>query len=81
MAESMQLMSIEEAFEKFGPQLAKDLCKGCDLKPICDHFNTSCRLAAILERLFLTGRITYEEATQPITDVSPQMVLIKLGVP
>lgn len=76
-----ELMSIDQAFEKYGLKLNEEICKGCDLKPICEKFDSSCRGIGILERLFLHGRISWSEATKPLDlpkENETLMVMLKL---
>jgi hypothetical protein len=64
MGERVIELMIDIASDQFLPRLERSLCGRCDLRVICDRLETGCPPLAILEDLFLLGRISYREATR-----------------
>lgn len=70
-------MFPDEALDKIVPELVDHICNGCPVKHLCpmhdkeDPTSESCKALTILERFFLTGKISFKGATVP-ENIPPQ---------
>jgi len=71
LTETVKVLSVDEACDRYLPELVNRVCSSCPIKHLCpqqnpeDPFPDGCQALKILERLFLVGKLSFRDATVP----------------